>query len=460
MTSLLAFAQALAAFLIAILLLVTIHEWGHFFAARRLGVWVKRFSIGFGPVLLRWRRPGDPTEYVLSALPLGGYVAMLDEREGPIDDPALLPRAFNRQARWRRAVIIAAGPVANLVLGVLLFWLMFLVGVPDLRPVLDAPRAETAALAAGVAAGDEVLRVDGRAVVSFGQLNWRLIEAALRGQEAVSMQVQAESGAMAERTLQLPPRLLREEINIAAALGIRPYFPPGQVELSRVQPGGPAERAGLKAGDQPVAVAGQPVAAAGQLVAAIAAHGAAYGSEPLSMTVRRGGDQLEVQVAPQQEEGHWRIGVALSERIAPEDLARYRTVERHGPLAAVGRAWEQASELTVLNLRMIARLVTGQASLENISGPVTIARIAGDSFGLGVAHFLQFLALISIGIAILNLLPVPMLDGGQLAQLAVEAVRGRPLSLATEEWLQRVGIALLAVLMCLALFNDAHHFLQ
>ncbi|MEW6727977.1 MAG: RIP metalloprotease RseP [Pseudomonadota bacterium] len=437
-------------FILAVGLLVAVHEWGHFWVARRLGVKVLRFSIGFGRPLRTWRR--GETEYLIGSLPFGGYVKMLDGREGPVD-PAEAHRAFDRQGVGKRAAIVAAGPAANLVFAVIAYALMYMVGVTGLAPILDAPAAATPAAQAGLQGEAEVLAVNGRPVHTFDALRIAALDAAT-GDAPLRLHVR-EQGV--ERTVELPGApygLLRGTDDPLARLGLRPWEPNGAVVVRRVEAGSAADQAGLRVGDVVTGVGGEAIDRASVLIKAIRQHP----GERVELDILRDGQSLRVSVIPGTRRSNGEVvgyaGAAFSVDISDETRARLRVVERLGVLEAVQAGLSRTWDMSVLSLRVMGKMLTGEASLETISGPLGIADVAGKSLVLGLSSFLAFLALVSLSLAILNLLPVPVLDGGHLLFYLIEVLLGRPLSDQAQMLAQRIGMSLLLALMALALFND------
>lgn len=446
------------AFIVALGLLIAVHEYGHYRVAVACGVKVERFSIGFGKVLWRWQPPGSPTEFVLSAFPLGGYVKMLDEREGPVD-PAERHRAFNTQTVGKRAAIVAAGPAANLLLAVLLYAIVNWSGVQEPRAVLASPVAGSLAEQAGLRGGEQVARAgwDGEAlreVRSFEDLRWLLTRGALDGHD-LRLQVLpqgADPQSASGRELLLP--LSRIEVREADAslfrrIGIlAPWTSP---VLGDIVADGAAARDGLRAGDRVLSIGATPVIDGPQLRELIRAS--VQGDAPLTQRwrIEREGRTLELDVTPQaQREGEAWIGRIGAYVGAPPAMVTVR----HGPLDGLWNGVVRTWEVSSLTLRMLGRMLVGEASLKNLSGPLTIADYAGRSASLGLTQYLVFLALISVSLGVLNLLPLPVLDGGHLMYYLWEALTGRGVSDAWMERMQRTGVALLFVMMSIALFND------
>ncbi len=438
------------AFAITLGVLVVFHELGHYVVARLAGVKVLRFSVGFGRLVWSRRFGRDRTEWALSAIPLGGYVKMADEREGHVDR-ADLPRAFNRQSVWRRIAIVAAGPFANLFLAVLLFAGTYAAGIPGQHALLAEPPASTAAAAADIRAGDRVVAVDGEPVGSWQELRWRIVRA--QGSDAVDVSVARDNVPREPVVRRLSLAGLDTEDwegNPLAVLGLRSDLGPPIVE--QVVPGKPAERAGIRAGDKVLAVNGTPTRSPSDVASVT------NGKPGATVTYRidRRGSTLEIPVTVEAvEQNGRRIGLAgVRLRIDPDVAERATVVVRYGIGESLLQGARKTWELSAFTVRMLGRIVTGDASLKNISGPLTMADIAGQSAQAGMLVFVSYLALISISLGVLNLLPVPLLDGGHLLYYLAEIIKGSPVSDRAFEVGQRIGMAMLAVLMALALFND------
>jgi regulator of sigma E protease len=439
--------QKLLFFAVTLGVLVVFHELGHYVVARLVGVKVLRFSVGFGRIVWSRRVGRDRTEWALSAVPLGGYVKMVDEREGEVS-PSDLGRAFNRQSVWRRIAIVAAGPAANLLLAVLLFAGTYVAGIPGERAILAAPPAGSPAAVAGFAASDEVVAVNGEHVLSWQDLRWRLLKASGSDDAAVTVD---RSGIRSQHLLSLQS-LRRDdwEGNFVSALGLKIDLGPPRV--NDVLAGRPAAVAGLRAGDAIVAIDGQTVRSPSEVAAITNAHP----GERLAFTVLRDGAPQDIVVVPESsDQDGKKIGLAgMRLSVDPAAVAQIGTTVRYGPAEAVVQGARKTWELSLFTVKMLGRILTGQASLKNVSGPLTMADYAGQSAQAGVLTFIGYLALISISLGVLNLLPVPLLDGGHLMYYLAEIVKGGPVPDRVIEVGQRIGMAVLAMLMALALFND------
>ncbi len=447
------FAYALVSFIVALGLLIAIHEFGHYWVARKLGVKVLRFSIGFGRPLWQRRRGPDQTEYVIAMIPLGGYVKMLDEREEPVP-PEELHRAFNRQPLGSRFAIVAAGPVFNFLFAILAYWLIFVLGVPGIKPLVGEVQPDSPFAQAGVRAGDQILAVDGEATPTLEAARMALIEAALN-QRRVSLEVAAETGE--KRRLELDLSEIHADSigrQFLQELGFSPLRPQIPAVIDELQPGGAAEQAGLQPGDRVLSVDGEPVSDWMDWAAKVRARP----GRPMELEVERNGARLQITVTPARVETRaGPIGrVGASPRIPRQALEALRATQQYSPLAALPAAMGKTWDMSVLTLQMLWKMLVGQASLENISGPLSIASYAGQSAQIGLVPFLSFLAIVSISLGVLNLLPIPVLDGGHLMYYVVEFFKGSPVSEQTQLLGQKIGIILLAGLMLLAFYNDIH----
>jgi regulator of sigma E protease len=442
MTTLLAFLATLA-------ILIVFHEFGHYLVARLAGVRVLRFSVGFGKVIAR-REDRWGTEWALSAVPLGGYVKMLDEREAPVP-PVQLAGAFNRKPLAARAAIVAAGPLANFLLAILLFWGLFMTGVPTLKPVLGEPPAGSPAALAGIRSGETVTAVNGEPVESFQDLHWLALRHAI-GNAQLRVDTLDDKGHLSYRTLTVSERDASFDQAPLVALGLQRYRPPLPAVLGDLAPDGVAARSGLRQGDRILAIDDRPVAQWEQVVALVRA---APGKSQ-RFQVERQGRVIELTLIPARiNEGGQTVGrIGAAPRMDMAELAKYQGEARYGPREAVTRAITRTWDLSVFSLEMLGRMLIGQVSLKNLSGPITIADYAGQSAATGAASFLAFLALVSVSLGVLNLLPVPLLDGGHLLYYFAEFLTGRPVSEQVQEIGQKIGIGLLTLLMFFALYND------
>jgi regulator of sigma E protease len=450
------FLNTVVAFIVALGVLIVVHEYGHYIVARLCGVKVLRFSVGFGRTLLVKRTGEDQTEWVIAAVPFGGYVKMLDEREGPVEAHEV-HRAFNRQGVWKRIAIVIAGPLFNFVFAVLVYAGLFMYGLPEARPVLAAPPAATLAAAAGIATGDTVRSIDGEPVATWQDLRWLILQAALQRQ-AVRLETLDERGHIATVTIDLREFPANEvEGDVLERIGLRLWRPSLEPILGQLVAGGPAERAGLAPGDRILRAAGKDIDTWETLVAAVRAHP----GMPLQLTLQRDGATQTTEVTPDAvTAGQSRVGrIGAAPRVPPSHTDKILIRVQHGPLASLSKGVAKTWDISFFSLKMLGRMLIGEISWKHLSGPVTIADFAGQSAQMGWISYVSFLALISISLGVLNLLPIPLLDGGHLMYYAIELVKGGPVSERAMELGQRVGLALLLVMMAFAFYNDLNRLL-
>ncbi len=446
----------IAAFIVALSVLVVVHEYGHYWVARRCNVKVLRFSVGFGKVIWSRRFGRDGTEWAIAAVPLGGYVKMLDEREGEVAAEDR-DRAFNRKSVWQRFAIVSAGPMANFLAAILLYWFLFLHGIPGLIPTLSAPPAGSAAMQAGFSRGDTITGVGGTRVQSWQDFRWIMLQGVLDG-KAVTIEVKNDAGQTVHRELRLEGLSPRDvEGDVLATLGFarsRITFPPVMGDLTA---GGPAARAGLQKEDVVLSINGQSIASWDDLVQKVRAAP----DRELQFRIRRGNAELPVQVTPDTvRAGDTAFGrIGASPRLDDAAMQRMMTTVSYGPVEGLIKAVIKTWETALFSLRMLGKMVMGEVSLKNLSGPITIADYAGQSAQNGWISYMLFLGLISISLGVLNLLPVPLLDGGHLMYYSVEILTGKPVSEQIMETGQQIGIALLFALMVFALYNDINRLI-
>ncbi len=447
----------LLAFAVVLGVLVVVHELGHYLAARYCDVKVLRFSVGFGKVLWQRKLGRDGTEWAVSAFPLGGYVKMLDEREGEVP-PEELSRSFTRKTVGQRSLIVAAGPLANFVLAIVLYWIVFMLGSQELLPVLGTPPAGTPAAMAGIENGEQVRTLDGEAVVTWNDFRWMLLQKAV-DRESVALELINERNEITVRRLYLAAAGEQGwEGDALGRLGIGLYRPMLPAVIGTVVAGGAADRAGLQPGDRVLSIGGQPIAAWHDLVLRIRDSG---GEVQEFLVERQGVEQLlDVQPESVLERGRsvGKIGVAVAD--AGTGARELRTFVRHDFLEAGLRALVETWDKSAFSLQMMGKMLVGEVSWKNLSGPVTIADYAGQSARLGADYYIRFMALVSISLGVLNLLPIPVLDGGHLLYHMIEVVRRRPLSPRAMEIGQQIGLSLLFVLMAFAFFNDINRLVS
>jgi regulator of sigma E protease len=412
---------------------------------------VLRFSVGFGRPLATWRLGRDATEWSIAAIPFGGYVKMLDEREAPVDAEEA-HRAFNRQSVGRRFLIVLAGPVFNFLFAIAVYAALYMHGLPEARPILAAPAAGTAAHAAGFSAGDSVRSIEGDAIATWQDLRWRVLQGALQ-REALRVEVSGPRGDISMHVLDLRGYPSEDvESDALEKIGLRLYRPPLPPVIGRVVQGGAADRAGLLPEDRVVQAGGEDMASWEQVVQAIRGRPGAV----LGLIVERGGARLRIDVLPEvATENGTRIGrIGAAPSIPAAESERIAVRVSYGPLQSIAKAAAKTWDISIFSLRMLGKMLLGEVSWKHLSGPVTIADYAGQSAQMGWLAYATFLALISISLGVLNLLPIPLLDGGHLMYYSVEIIKGSPVSERAMDLGQRVGMALLLVVMAFAFYND------
>ncbi|MFK7816350.1 MAG: RIP metalloprotease RseP [Gammaproteobacteria bacterium] len=450
------FVTYILAFIAAIGIIVTVHEFGHYWVAKKLGVKVLRFSVGFGKPLFSRSSGADNTEYVLASIPLGGYVKMLDEREGDVS-ASEVHRAFNRQNVWKRFAIVSAGPIFNFIFAVFAYWVTFVAGVDGIRPTIGAIESESIAAVAQIEPKDTFTHVEGYAVKTWQQTTIQMLNGALKnGSVSATLSREDESQKTVILDLNDTKQLLAEG-NLLEKIGITPWRYQYQAKFGEIK-SGVAKDAGIRNGDKVISVDGKEVSTWVELVKYIQQRA----EMPISMQLERVGEPLVVEVTPSADKVDGQIvgRIGAYPYIDEGQLEAQKIVVRYGPIESLGKGAAKTWEVSVLTLKLLWKLVVGEASLKNISGPVTIAEYAGVSAAIGFSAFVGALAIISISIGILNLLPIPVLDGGHLFYYMIEMIKGSPVSEKFEAAGQRLGIVMLAGLMSLAFYNDIHRLLQ
>lgn len=431
--------------------LIAIHEFGHYFVARKLGVKVLVYSIGFGPTILKWTSKKSGIQYQISALPLGGYVKMLDEREENVAE-ADLPYAFNRQHPWKRIAIVAAGPLINLIFAILLFWVLFLPSQEQLNTRVGKVLADTPAAAAQMQVGDKITAIDGTPVTTWEKLNFALVD---RVGESGKIQVQAErAGEIKTFSLPIQNFLNDQSQSPLDVLGFTPYRPQIPAIVSKLSEDGAAIRQGMQVGDQIIAIDGVKMNDWYDVVQVVQASP----EKLLKVDVLRNNQVQQLEVMPQGKRDNMGnvsgvLGVQSDpgKIVIPED---YKQTIQYSPSEALFMAVDKTGQLSSMILNSIVKMVRGLIGLDNLSGPITIAKVAGQSAEMGWQTFISFMALMSVSLGILNLLPIPMLDGGHLVYYFIELIRGKPVSEQIQLVGLKIGMVLLGSMMLLALFND------
>lgn len=439
-------------FILALGILITVHEFGHYWVARKVGIKILRFSVGFGKPLLSKSAGADNTEYVLAAIPLGGYVRMLDEREGEVAE-AELHRAFNRQSLAKRAAVVVAGPVFNFILAIAAYWLVFVIGVTGMKPIVGQVSPDSIAAAAGFQQGEHIVAVGGRETPTWDVVVVSMLDDAISSGEVTIKVEQPVTAEQLERVVRFDS--IPEDLNRGGLLdfvGLRPYRPVIPAIIGKLVPNGAADRAGLEVGDKVVGVDGEAINDWEQLVDYVRARP----EQQIDIEIERASEQLTLPITPVRVEGDvGKIGAGVKVQKMPEEL---KSIVQYSPGVALVNAAAKTWDMSYLTLRMLGKMVTGDISLSNLSGPISIARYAGYSASIGFISFLTFLAVVSISLGVLNLLPIPMLDGGHLFYYLVELFKGSPVSENTQIIGQKVGVAMLLSMMLVAFYNDILRF--
>ncbi len=439
-------------FILALGILITVHEFGHYWVARQVGIKVLRFSVGFGKPLWSKTAGPDNTEYVLAAIPLGGYVRMLDEREADVAEEEV-HRAFNRLSLAKRAAVVIAGPLFNFILAIAAYWLIFVLGVTGMKPIVGQVSPDSIAEAAGLQQGEHIVAIGDRQTPTWEVAVVSMLDDAISSGEVVIKVERPETVGQIERVVRFDS--IPDDLNRGGLLdfiGLRPYRPAIPAIIGKLAPNGAADRAGLEVGDKIVAVDGKTVDDWEQLVDYVRARP----EKQIDIGVERAAAQLKLSITPVRVEGSvGKIGAGVQMQSMPEEL---KSEIKYGPGVALLNAATKTWDMSFLTLRMLGKMVTGDISLSNLSGPISIARYAGYSASIGFISFLTFLAIVSISLGVLNLLPVPMLDGGHLLYYLVELFKGSPVSENTQLIGQKIGIAMLLGMMLLAFYNDILRF--
>jgi regulator of sigma E protease len=444
-------------FIIAIGILISFHEFGHFWVARNTGVKVLRFSVGFGKVLWSHQKSPKDTEYVLSAIPLGGYVKMVDERDGDVK-PEDLPYAFNRQPLWVRTAIVAAGPLFNLILAVALFWMVLVLGETGVRPVLGEVKQGTLAAEAGFIEGEEILSVNDTAVKVWTEAMNVLVTAAMEGESNINVKVRNVADEQHERVITLTEGDSQDSEKFYDRLGFKPWSPKLKPVINEVLPDSAALAAGLRKEDLIISADGKIINDWLQWVDYVKKRP----DIAIKVVIDRQGARLNLQITPKgQLSGEINEGKIGASVLMPEGLLKSMTVEYSlSPLEAIPAAFTTTYNYSAMTLRMMGKMLLGKASIKNLSGPISIAQIAGQSAEMGLVYFIKFMALVSVSLGVLNLLPVPVLDGGHLMFFGIEAIKGSPVHEKAQIFFQQVGMALLLLLMVTAMVVDVQRLMD
>lgn len=444
-------------FIIAISVLVSFHEYGHFWVARKAKVKVLRFSLGFGKILWSYQKHPDSTQYVVSLIPLGGYVKMVDEREGEVktDD---LPFAFNRQPLFIRTAIVAAGPIFNLLLAILLFWCVLVIGETGIKPMIGEIAQGTIAADAGFVEGDEIISVNDIDTPTWMEALNVLASTALEGNQNIKVLVKNLDDLQNVKNLKLSWQDTQNPDVFFQHLGFKPWSPKLPPVIGKILPNSAAFEAGLKQGDLIISADNQPMTEWMQWVSYVRAHP----ELPINLIIERDGVSSAISITPKKTTVDQKIEGKIGATVfVPEQIMKSITVEYSlTPLAAIPAAIKTTYYYSATSLKMMAKMLIGNASVENLSGPISIAQYAGQSASMGLVHFIKYMALVSVSLGVLNLLPIPVLDGGHLLFFAIEAIKGSSVSDKTQLHFQQVGIALLFSLMVLAMFLDIERLIQ
>ena len=455
--------MTILAFIVTIGLLVTIHEYGHFQVARWCNVKVLRFSIGFGKPLWQKTFGKDKTEFVLAAIPLGGFVKMLDEREQQAEEnpvpqsEADLKRAFNRQSVWKRIAIVLAGPVANLLLAIVLYWGLYMLGVTGTRPIVGVVEANSLAAQASLQSGETIQKIAGKPVSTWQEARWLLLEESLEN-KSVEIEAVNNNNELVQHTLSFEGINNDAEIDILKKIGLDVFKPNIPAVIGEILPNSAAEKAGLMANDKIVQIDKVETQDWEQAVSIIKANP----NKKLQFTIKRGQETVQITATPEAiKENNQTIGrMGAGVKLEQAELDKLLITLNYSPLASLQKAMVKTWETSIFSLKMLGKMLTGQVSLKGISGPVTIATYAGESANMGLKVFLGFLALVSISIGVLNLLPIPVLDGGHLMYYMAEILKGSPVSEQAMLVGQKIGFVLLGLLMTIALFNDFNRLIS
>ena len=437
-------------FLLALVVLVAFHEFGHFYACRKLGVKVKRFSIGIGKPVWSYRKTPDDTEFAIGLLPLGGYVKMVDEREGEVSTYDL-PYAFNRQRLAVRAAIVFAGPLANFLLAVLLYWIVFMVGETGLRPVMGSIANGTLAEQAGFLEGDEILAVGDTQTPTWGLAMGEVIEQAMDN-GSVTVEVKTNRDAIVKRVLTIPSDVAEKPEMLHNRLGLQPMEPSIPPIVDKIEPKSAAEAVGLTTGDRLLVADGKTVKDWRQWVEYVRANP----EKEIDLKVLRAGVEFSLRIRPVKvESAQGAVGKIGASVLVPEELINAMQVKyRLGVIPALFAAVEKTWDYSTMTLKMIGRMIIGKASVDNLSGPISIAQYAGQSASMGLVQFLKFIAIVSVSLGVLNLLPIPVLDGGHLMFYGLEAAMGKPIPESLQIMFQNIGIVILFSLMFFSFYLD------